>query len=173
MKNTFVDRFFLFLFVFVGVALLISFLPPIIDFFMGILVSFTSDGEFNVTHWKNIFNLYALKYLYIDIILFIFIYNKYKNKASLKDAFELFVDQINKMSRPVQVLLAFSLILLFHSFITLDTFDDEWFKKQIQEYSIFPFISGRYFTWTSRFLIELLMTGVLQLMMVYGGYWIA
>ena len=167
-KNTIIDKILLVFFLFAEILLLISFLPPVIDIIMDLLVSFSSDGVFNADHWKNIFNLYALKSLFVITLLFIFVYIKYKNQTSIKDSFELFAEVINKMSRPIQVLLAFSLILIFHSFITLDTFDDGWFKKQIQEFSILPYISDRYFTWTSRFLIEFLMFGTFA---VNDGVW--
>lgn len=165
--STFIDLSCLTLLGIIGVLFLSTFLPPVTKLLMNFLERF-SDGDFNASHWTNILNLLALKFLFFDILLFIFVLIKHKKQVPLKDSFEAFTELINRMSRPTQVLLAFTLILFFHSFITLNSFDDEWFKEQIQNKSIMSFVAGRYFTWSSRFFIEILMLGSFS---VNDGIW--
>ena len=151
----------------IGVLLLSTFLLPVSRILMGFLEKF-SDGDLNVSHWTNILNLFALKFLFFDILLFILVFIKHRNQVSLKDSFEALTDLINRMSRPTQILLAFTLILFFHSFISLNSFDDAWFKEQLQNTTILSFVGGRYFTWSSRFFIEILMLGSFS---VNDGIW--
>lgn len=168
MKNNVTDKIFLFLLGIAGILIILTFVPPITSILMSILGSFSSDGDFSIEHWRNILNLLALKFLFIDILLFAFVFIKLKTQSTLGNAIETFTDFINKMSRPMQILLAFSLILFFHSFISLESFDDEWFKVQIQNKSILSFVAGRYFTWSSRFFIEIFM---LNSFAVNDGVW--
>ena len=56
----------------------------------------------------------------------------------------------------------FVLHIILMMFITPNRYDDEVFLTNIAEQPILAYIGPRYFDWTSRFLIEFALCGVLK-----------
>ena len=79
-------------------------------------------------------------------------------KINIKEKFEKFIKSEN-----AAFLLLFILELVITIFITPNKYDDATFLGWVQERSVIDIVSERYFTWTSRVIIEFIFLSIFTL----------